>query len=335
MDGFEMAVYNYDGDKITQTVIQLGPGNAAVPGIAHLGGTRYAVSGFANQNFIFGEVDTSKSPPFPINTINISTNDFGFDVGFPPVLTGGPVTGYAVGRGGNDMLLCKATFPGAVLVPTFGTGGCVITDLNGGTAVEGREVAMLSNGDAVVAGQRSGRFVIAVFDGTTGALDPAFHGVGFWTESLPGSTESQGWSVVARNSGIYALGWARIGGVRELVLPVFDGFELDPRYENGGIIRAPMVGTEGFPISLKLGAPPPPGNLPELRLWAAGSESGLNQGFVYRFAAVEPTRIFSSNFEDGTSCDFSNGGSACPKQRTTPPHPAMSVGLLGSSDDAP
>ncbi|MBZ0111664.1 MAG: hypothetical protein K8J08_04315 [Thermoanaerobaculia bacterium] len=334
MDGFELTVFTFDGTVIEETVIDLGGGNAAAPGIAYLGGTRYAVSGFSNENFIFGEVNTNPPQVVMMNTVDISTNDFGFDVGFPPVLGAGSATGYAVGRGGNSMILCKATFPGAVLVSSFGAGGCVITDLGGGSAVEGREVAMLPDGDAVVAGMRSGRFFVAVFDGTTGDLDPTFDGDGIWIESVAGSTESQGWSVVTRGYGIFALGWIRVGGVRELLAPVFDGYELDSRYENGGLIRAPMVGTEGFPISLKVGVPPPPGNDPELRIWAAGTESGFNQGFVYRFAAVEPTRGFFDGFETGDGCRWSSAGATCPAPRLLPPHPAMSS-WSGSPPDAP
>jgi len=336
----EAAFFRLTGSAINEVVpIALGGSpNDALLGLAYLGADNWGAAGWIGPDAVVLDIDLSGvTPSWNGVAINFgATNDLFFSF----VLTPNKGAGYAAGRGGPAARICKVQYPGATLVTAFGGAGTgCFSSTVGGNAAEARAITVLPNGDLAVAGARwiSGtpRMFVLVLDGDTGAIDPNFNGGengGLWIEDLSGSTQSQGWSVVALESpdggagGVAALGWADVASQRTLILVPFDGDRIDARY-TGGVVTMPLT-TGGFPIDLEIVpyelivTPTPafagnevaePAGLRPLgvapnesfRFAAAGTQGNFTQGFVARFIGAEPTVIFEDHFEGGNPCRWS------------------------------
>ncbi len=299
--GGEAAIINYQPASGTFTDIPIDLSNSGsdrLLGIAHLSGSTFAVAGQVNAQAIVRSVDLSSDPPSVSGGIII---DLGApdSVFFDVALSRDGTAGFVVGRTATYLIVCKLAFPGGTLVSEFAGGGCELANF-GGQFAEGHQVVVLNNGDIAIVGtvyySGTPRMFIAVVNAMTGAQDNAFDSDALWVENISGSTQSEGWGLVAMDFGFAAVGWADISGQRELIMPVFDGLQPDTRYPNSGIVHE-AIGTGGHAISVALAAPASPTALRDFDFAVAGDENDGAQAFVIQYQAVQPDSLFGNGFD--------------------------------------
>jgi len=296
-----IVVYQTGSNTFTGIPIHLSSsGSDRLLGIAHLSGSTFAVAGEINSAAEALIVDLSGVTPqvTPGFYIDAGSPD---NVFFDLALNHAGTTGYAVGRTGASLLVCKIDYPGGKPNSDF---GCKSYSINDGA--EGHQVVILNNGDIAIVGtfytSAVPRMFIAVLNGMTGAPDTAFDTDGLWVEGITNSTQSEGWGLVAMDFGFAAVGWADISGNRELIMPVFDGLQPDTRYPNSGIVHE-AIGTGGHAISVArvtpaVAAPLSPAVASQdFDFAVAGDENDGADMFVIQYQGVQPDSLFGNGFE--------------------------------------
>jgi uncharacterized delta-60 repeat protein len=149
--------------------------------------------------------------------------------------------------GNYDFALAKYQYNG-MLDPTFGTGGIVQTDFFGFDD-QARAMAVLSNGDIVVAGMAfdpatGNDFALAEYD-SHGNLVPGFGKGGLVTTAFFGGGDNEAYAVAIQTNGyIVAGGFATdpASGDREFALARYNSLgKLDPLFGAGGRVTTPAA----------------------------------------------------------------------------------------------
>jgi len=188
------------------------------------------------------------------------------------------------------------------LVPTFGSGGLVVTDLPGWGSDGARAVVRQQDGKLVVVGHAAGDLALARYDPDSGALDPTFGSGGVVLTDINEGDESADAVALQPDGSIVVAGWSvQLSGQVGVIARYDAQGVLDASFGLGGMVLIGCTGSD-FVHALVI--------QPDGKLVVGGeSFSGFDQHFDFDIARYLPDGSPDDSFgvEGYARVDFARG----------------------------